>query len=135
LAAAGTSPLLAEAGHRAGEADRDRAVEVADVDAELERVGGRDPEQVALDELPFDLAALLRRVAGAVRREPCRRFGVEPIACEAVDELRRLAALREADRAQAAADEACEEPRCLAERARPQAELGVEKRWVPECDR
>ena len=73
LAAAGASPLLAQARDRAGEADRDRAVEVADVDPELERVGRGDAEQLALDEPPLDLAALLRRVAGAVRGEPrCR---------------------------------------------------------------
>ena len=48
-AATGAAPLLTEAGHRAGEADRDRAVEIADVDSELERVGGRDTEQFALD--------------------------------------------------------------------------------------
>ena len=70
LAAAGASPLLAEARDRSREADRDRAVEVADVDAELERVGRRDAEEVALDEPPLDLAPLLRRVAGAVRSEP-----------------------------------------------------------------
>ena len=135
LAAAGASPLLAKARHRAGEADRDRAVEVADVDAELERVGGRDAEQVALDEPPLDLPPLLRRVAGAVRGQPGRGCRVEPVAGEAVDELRRLAALREADRAQAAADEPGEQPRRLAERARPQPELGVEERRVPERDR
>src|SRR4029079_1386899 len=105
VAAAGSSPLLAEARHGAREADRDRAVEVADVDAELERVGGGDAEQVPLDEPPLDLAPLLRRGAGAVRGEPPSGLRVQPIACEAVDELRRLAALREADRAQATADE------------------------------
>ena len=71
-AAAGASPLLAQARDGAGEADRDRAVEVADVDAELERVGGCDAEQFALDEPPLDLPSLLRRVAGAVRREAAR---------------------------------------------------------------
>ncbi len=79
LAAAGASPLLAEARDRSGEADGDRAVEVADVDAELERVGGRDAEEVALDEPPLDLPPLLRRVAGAVRGEPGRSRGVEPV--------------------------------------------------------
>ena len=135
LAAAGTSPLLAEAGDRAGEADGDRAVEVADVDAELERVGGRDAEQVALHEAPLDLAPLLRRVTGAVRRQAGRRRGVEPITCEAVDQLGRLAALGEADRPQASADEAGQEQRRLAERARPLAELRVEEGRVPERDR
>src|SRR6476660_6764257 len=117
LAAAGASPLLAKARHRAGETDRDRAVEVADVDAELERVGRCDSEQVALDEPPLDLAPLLRRVAGAVRRQPSGGRGIESITCEAVDELGGLAALREADRAESAADEAREEARRLPERA------------------
>ena len=40
-AAAGASPLLAQARDGARKADRDRAVEVADVDPELERVGRR----------------------------------------------------------------------------------------------
>ena len=38
-AAPGAAPLLAQARDRAGEADRERAVEQADVDAELERLG------------------------------------------------------------------------------------------------
>src|SRR5262249_34116642 len=135
LAAAGASPLLAKAGDRAGEADRDRAVEVADVDAELERVGGRDAEQLALYQASLDLPSLLRCVARAVRGQPGPGRGIEPIAREAVDELRRLPALREADRAEAASDESRKQPRRLAERARPQPELGVEQRWVPQRDR
>ncbi len=49
-------------------------------------------------------------------------------------ELRRLAALREADRAQAAADEPRQQPRRVAERARARAELRVEQLGVPEDD-
>ena len=78
-AAARASPLLAQRRDRAGEADRDRAVEQADVDAELERVRRRDAEQLAFDEPTLDLAALLGRVAGAVRREPLRRCGLDAI--------------------------------------------------------
>ena len=44
-AAAGAAPLLAQRRHGAGEADRDRAVEHADVDAQLERAGGDHAEQ------------------------------------------------------------------------------------------
>ena len=134
-AAAGASPLLAEARDGAGETDRDRAVEIADVDAQLERVGRRDAEQVALDETPLDLAPLLRRVARPVRREPLGGLRIEPVNCEAVDELGGLAALGEADRSQAAAGEPCEQSRRLAERARPQPELRVEERRVPERHR
>ena len=104
-APARAAPLLAQARDRAREADGDRAVEQADVDAELERVGRRDAEQLALDEAPLDVASLLRRVAGAVRREPLRRLRVDAVGRHAVDELGRLAALREADRAQVALHE------------------------------
>ena len=54
----------------ARERHADRGVEVADVDAELERVGGHDGQQVALGQPPLDLAPLRRRVAGAVGRDP-----------------------------------------------------------------
>ena len=79
-AAPGASPLLAQARDRAREADRDGAVEEADVDAELERVGGRHAEQLALDQAPLDLPPLGGRVAGAVRREPRGGLRVEPLA-------------------------------------------------------
>ena len=51
-----------------------------------------------------------------------------------MDQLGRLAALREADRPQAARRELGEEPRRVAERARAQPELGVEQRRVPDDD-
>ena len=65
----GAAPLLAQARDGARERDADRGVERADVDAELERVGGDDAEQLALDELALELAPLLRRVARAVGRD------------------------------------------------------------------
>ncbi len=127
------TPLLLERRHRPGEADRDRAVEQADVDPELERVGRADAEQVALHETPLDLASLLRRVARSVRREPrtkCRI--VEPVDREAVDQLRGLAALREADRAEATARELGEQAGRVAERGGAHAKLLVQQLGVPE---
>ena len=53
-----------------GKADGDGAVEQPDVDAQLERVGGGDAEQLAFDEAPLDVAPLRRCVAGAIRSEP-----------------------------------------------------------------
>ena len=103
-AAPGAAPLLAQRRDRAREADRDDRVEQADVDPELERVRRRHAEQLARAEPALDLAPLLRRVAGAVGREP--RVVAEPLGREAVDQLGRLAALRERERAQAALDEA-----------------------------
>ena len=102
LPSAGATPLLPERRDGSRKTDRDRAVEQADVDPELERVRGRDAEELSLDEAALDLAALLGRVAGAVRREPIPRCDVHALGGEAVNQLRRLAALREADRPQAA---------------------------------
>src|SRR5918995_5673619 len=65
-AAPGAPPHLPEARDGAGEVDADRGVELADVDPELEGVGGGDREQLARGELRLDLAALLGRVAGPV---------------------------------------------------------------------
>ena len=73
-AAAGATPLLAQARHGAGEADRDRAVQHADVDAELERVRRHDGPQLARRQPPLELAPLLGRVAGPVGRD-ARRAG------------------------------------------------------------
>ena len=52
-----------------------------------------------------------------------------------MDQLRRLAALREADRAQIPADELSKQSRRLAECARTQPELRVDQRRIPERDR
>ena len=113
-AAAGPAPLLAQRGDRAGEAHRDRAVELADVDSELERVRRRDAEELALHKPPLDLTPLRGRVAGAVGSEPRGGRGVDAVGGEAVDQLCRLAALREADRAQPARDEPRHQERRLA---------------------
>ena len=134
VAPARAPPLLAERRDGSREADGDRAVEEADVDPELERVGRGDAEQLALDQAPLDLAALLGRVAGAVGREPRCGRGVDALGGEAVDQLGRLAALREADRPQASRRELREQAGGVAERARAQAELGVEERRVPDDD-
>ena len=109
LAPPGAAPLLAQACHGARKADREGTVEQADIDAELEGVRGRDAQQVACEQPPLDLPALGGRVPGAVRGKSLGERPVEPVAREAVDELRGLAALREADRAQASLDQRREE--------------------------
>src|SRR4029078_4806080 len=84
------APLLAQAGHCPGEADRDCTVQEPDVDSELERVGGGDAEQVAFDEASLDVAPLRRRVAGSIRGEANRQVGSDALGREAGAELRRL---------------------------------------------
>ena len=102
-ASSGAAPLLAQGRNGAGEADRDHRVEEADVDPELERVRRRDAQEVAFGEAALDLAPLRGGVARTVRRE--MRVVTEPLGGEAVDQLGRLAALREREGAQPAFDE------------------------------
>ncbi len=138
LAAAGAPPHLAQARHRAGEGHAQGGVEVADVDAELERVGRHDGEQVPLREPQLDLAPLRRRVARAVGGDPLRQVGapglLEPLPREALDQLHAAARLQEADRAHLALDELGEEVRRLRERGGAPAEPLVDERRVPHRD-
>src|SRR5262249_46340396 len=57
-------------GDGARETNQDSAVQGADVDAQLERVRRRDPEQLAVEELLLDAAPVRRAVAGAIARQP-----------------------------------------------------------------
>ena len=75
-AAPGAAPHLAQRGDRAGERDDDGGVELADVDAELERVGGDDRAQLAAHQAPLELAPLLGGVAGAVGDDQLGELGV-----------------------------------------------------------
>ena len=78
-----------------------RGVEVADVDAQLERVGGHDRQQLALGQPALELAPLRGRVAGAVGGDPLGQVvaaGVlQALAGEALDQLHAAARLQEAD--------------------------------------
>jgi hypothetical protein len=131
----GPAPLLAQACDRPWEADGDCAVEQADVDAELQRVGRRDAEELPTDEAPLDVPPLLRRVARPVRGEPLGRRRVHAVGRHAVDELRRLPALREADRPELALHQLGHQARRIGEGARADPELGVDQLRVPERDR
>ena len=135
----GPAPHLAQRGDRAGEGDADRRVERADVDAELQRVGGDDAEQLAVDEPLLELAPLLRRVARAVGRDPLGQLGAPAVLERELRELRhqldRLARLHEDDRPRALADELGEQVGGLGERRAAGRELLVGDRRVPHRDR
>ena len=73
--ASGPPDLLPQRCERPREAVEHDRVERADVDAELERVRGRDAEQGAVGERAFELATLAGEVAGPVRRDPFRGPG------------------------------------------------------------
>src|SRR5439155_14701961 len=134
-AASGASPLLSERRHGSGEPDGDRAVEEADVDAELECIRRGDAQELSYHEPSLDVAPLGGRVAGPIRSEPLGGFRVDTLHRELMDQLCSLPALRKADRAEAARDEVRHQPRRIAERTGTQAELGVEELGVPEQDR
>ena len=70
---AGPAPALEQAGHRAGEAGDQRDIQAADVDAELEGAGGDHRVQLVIEEAALYVAALLRRVAGAVGHDALGR--------------------------------------------------------------
>ena len=71
----GPAGLLPERRQRAGEAGEHHGVQPGDVDAELQRVGGGHPEQVAAGERRLQRAALLRQVAAAVGGHPLASSG------------------------------------------------------------
>src|SRR2546421_10573216 len=96
-------PHLLEAGHGPREGHADRRVELAYVDAELERVGGDHAQQLTVGEPPLDLLALRGRVAGSVGSNALAELWIEPVERVAQDQLHSLAGLHEADHASARA--------------------------------
>ena len=137
-APARSSPLLPQARDGAGEADGDRAVEQADVDPELERVGRRHAEELSRHEIALDRTALLGRVARAIGREPERQVRapgrLERLAGDPEHDLDAAAAAHEADRPQARGRERREQSGRLRERRATLAGLVVEQGRLPEGD-
>ena len=119
-----------------GNVDDDRGVQRADVDAELERVGRDDRVQLAAHEPRLELAALLRRVAGAVRARRARR--ARGRACRGTIFVTSSTPLRDLMKQivrAPLAHERGEHRRRLAERrARASAERLVLQRRVPHRD-
>ena len=131
------APPLPEAGDRTGEAGHEGDVEFADVDAELEGAGRDHGVELVLEEPALDVAALLRRVAGAVGLNAVGGPGValvEAAADGAEDELRRLAGRREGDHARAGQHGLAGHVGRFCERAAAGALVGVFERRVPEDD-
>ena len=132
------APHLAQARDRAREGHADGRVELAHVDAELERVGGHHGEQLPLRQAALDLAPLHRGVAGPVGGDPLGEVraaaALEPRAGEALDQLDAAARLEEADRAHLALHERGEQVGGLGERGRAAAEPLVDERRVPHRD-
>ena len=109
-------------------------VEPADVDAELERVGGGDPEQPPARQLELERAALLREIARAVRANALRELGRDPAETAARvlrDHLRAAPAAGERERLVVRAHEAGEELGRLDVGGATRARVRVEQRALP----
>ncbi len=112
-ASAGPAGLLPERGPGAGEARHDHGVQPGDVDTELQRVRGGDPEQVAADQRGLQRPPLLRQVAAAVGRHPRHQrrvhLGEHPLRAER-RQLRTPPRADEGQRAGALDDEVGQHP-------------------------
>ena len=101
----GPPGLLPHRRDRAGEAVEHAGVEPADVDAELERGGGDDAPQIAVEQLALDLASLAGEVAAAVRPHLRCQVGGQLPPDVGRDQLGALATATEGDGAMAAPHE------------------------------
>ncbi len=131
-------PHLAQARDRAWEGDADRRVQLPDVDAQLERVGGDDRQQLAGRQPSLDLAPLLGRVAGPVGGDPLGELRaaqlLEPGASEPLDQLDPAPAAEEADRPHPLANQVGEQLGGLGEDRAPRHRPRVDDRRVPDPD-
>jgi len=131
---AGPSGLLPHRRERAGEAVEHDRVEPAHVDAELERIRGRDAEQSPAREIELDLAPLGREIAGAIRRYSVAQPGLHVFELRAGvlrDQLCAAPAARERERRVTGADEAREELGGLDVGRAACARVLVEQRTLP----
>ena len=98
---ADTARLLPEGGHRARMAGKDAEVEIADVDAELQRVRRDDRIDDAVEEIMFEFAAFGREEAAAVWFDAIRQRGVFAVRHGTIEPFDLLPPAAEADRADA----------------------------------
>ena len=135
-AASGSAHLLPGAGDGAGVADADRRVERADVDAQLERVGGDHAADPAVAQAGLDLVALVGQVAAAVAADRVRMAGrrLERLAQVAGEHLDRGPRAGEGDRLHPAADQPLRQPLPGEQRGAADAELLVRDRRVDDED-
>ena len=131
VAPTGPSPHLPEAGHRSGKGHADRRIELADVDPQLERVGGDYSQQLTVAETPLDLLALAGGVASAIGRDPLGQLRLQTVHGVTQDQLHALARFHEADRPRTGGDQFREQLRGLRQSRAAQAERLVDQRRVP----
>src|SRR5207249_6077318 len=131
-AAAGAAGLLPERRDGARIARQHRDVEMADVDAELEGIGGDDAEHFALAQPLLDRPAARRQIAAAIPAHDAAVAGL--VGDAALDrrqpDLGREPAPGEDDRRDLLAEKADRELRRFAQIGRADSELGIDHRRV-----
>ena len=133
--AAGPAGLLPHRGDRARVAVEHDRVQAADVHAQLEGVGGGQPEQPARDQALLQLAPLLGQVAGPVGADPAGQAAVDlgdPAAGEGGHQLGRLARAGEAQGPHPGLDGRGQPGGRLGVGAAPQPGGLVQQRRLPE---
>ena len=133
--AARPAGLLPHRGHGSRVAVEHDRVQAADVHAQLQGVGGGQPEQPARDQPLLQLAPLLGQVAGPVGADPSGQAAVDlghPVAGEAGHQLGRLARAGEAQGPHPGLDGGGQPGGRLGVGAAPQAGRLVQQRRLPE---
>ena len=114
--------LLPQRGPRPGPAGEQHGVEAADVDAQLQGIGGGQAHQRALPERPLERSPFFGQITASVCRDRTvqrrrhHRQGAARCGGERLDACPRA---REGHRLHAGADEVRQQVRCLARRASP----------------
>ncbi len=130
--------LLPHAGDRPRKAHQHRGVQVANIDAQLQRRGGGHPQQSSAGpHSPLDLPPLLGPVPGAVGAHPVslvRDFAFQDAPCVEQNQLRHPAGPGKGDGADPGLHQVGKEPRgfdigAAARRPRP-----IYKGWIPEYE-
>ena len=126
--ATGPARLLPHRGDGAGEAVEDAGVEAADVDAQLQGVGGGHAAELATEQLGLDLPPLRRQVPAPVRPHERGQLGRHPAAGLGGHQLGAQAAAGEGDGPRPGRDEAAQQSGGLVVARRPGAGLLVDER-------
>ena len=131
-AAAGAARLLPGGGDAARVAEEHGGVEAADVDAQLEGIGGHDAEHGAVAQAALDLPPLQGQVAAAVAADHALRPRprLQRVLEVGDEHLRGQARGREGDRLQALLQEGQGHVARAAQGGAPDAELAVHHRRV-----
>ena len=135
LSSTAPSDLLPGAADAAGVAGQNGRVQIADIEAQLQGVGGGHPQQLTAEQGTLDLPTLLGEVASPVRTDPVHQLGsglCELVADGHVHQLNLPSCSREGERPYALFKKAAEQLRALGYRALASRFGLINQRGIPE---